>query len=425
MIESLRGNFGFINKPKINVARNIFLPEGLFESALYSDNLFTVGNQKPVVNGSGISFKKVQAEIAALGEYVERYASSFQNKNGLIYGSYHDLSKTHNCYHPDNVNYYSESQTKSTDFQLRKLDTNTPIHWIWCKSYFSKENILLPFFMTNVENIIGDGKFHINTSTGTATYSSQLIAIEAGLIECIERDAFSKFWYLQEEKKYSKLSSDFILKAFPNNVLIERLYKNPRVKIVTFDLSSFAYCPTFAVIIYFKKNGKTLQSIGSASRLTLEDALVKACIESYQGIEYAQMVYNEELRTLDLDILKNGNFKSIDNFRRHFAFYNLLPELKEQIPLFVDAISDKYDEIDFFKNDKRHVSNLNVEELKAKGINEMYFVDLTTSDVKQLGFSVVKVITPTLHLLTGDFNYPYLGLFKSKKLFTKFPHPFP
>jgi ribosomal protein S12 methylthiotransferase accessory factor len=425
MIELLRGNFGFINKPKINVARNIFLPEGLFERALYSDNLFTVGNQKSVVNGSGISFKKEQAEIAALGEYVERYASSFQNKNGLIFGSYNELSKIHSCYHPDNVNYYNESQKKSANFQLRKLDIDTPIHWIWCTSYFSKENILLPFFMTNVENIKGDGKFHINTSTGTATFSNQKKAVEAGLIECIERDAFSKFWYLQEERMYSKLSTDFILKTFPKNGLIERLYKNKRVKIVTFDLSSYAYCPTFAVIIYFKKNGKIFQSIGSASRLDLEDALTKACIESYQGIEYAQIVYNEALRTIDLDDLKSGDYNSIDNFRMHFAFYNLLPELKKQIPLFVDAISEKYEEIDWIKKYKRHISNLNEEELKAKGINEMYFVDLTTSDLKQLGFSVVKVITPNLHLLTGDFNYPYLGLFKSNSLFTKYPHPFP
>ena len=67
MIESLRGNFGFINKPKINVARNIFLPEGLFERALYSDNLFTVGNQKPIINGSGISFKKEQRECCFCG----------------------------------------------------------------------------------------------------------------------------------------------------------------------------------------------------------------------------------------------------------------------------------------------------------------------------------------------------------------------
>ena len=51
---------------------------------------------------------------------------------------------------------------------------------------------------------------------------------------------------------------------------------------------------------------------------------------------------------------------------------------------------------------------------------------LTTADVKQLGFVVVKVTTPKLNLLTGNFNYPYLGLLKSnEKLFLEFPHPFP
>jgi len=107
--------------------------------------------------------------------------------------------------------------------------------------------------MVNIENIEVDGLFHINTSTVTATYSNLSKALEAELIACIERDAFLKFWYLQNIINYLKLSTPFIISLYANNKTISKLYKNSSVNIVAFDLSAFSYCPTFALSIYLKK----------------------------------------------------------------------------------------------------------------------------------------------------------------------------
>jgi ribosomal protein S12 methylthiotransferase accessory factor YcaO len=91
-----------------------------------------------------------------------------------------------------------------------------------------------------------------------------------------------------------------------------------------------------------------------------------------------------------------------------------------------DAESDDNFCEEFVSNHKHHINSFNQNELIAKGLDEIYYTNLTTIDVKQLGFEVVKVITPKLNLLTGNFNYPYLGLFGNKNdLFTEFPHPFP
>jgi ribosomal protein S12 methylthiotransferase accessory factor len=426
MIKNLNGNFGFINKPKFTIASNTYMPRGLFEKVWFSNNLFTIGNNKPNTNGGGISFFEEEAEISALGEYIERYSSSFQITNGLIYNSFDKLSLEQDCFSPKKIRYFSTNQYLDEKFKLKKLKIDSNTYWIKCKNYLEDKNILLPFFMTNVENIKDDGMHHINTTTGTATHTTIDKAIESGLLECIERDAFSKFWYFQKQKKYKKHSQILIQNTFPNDETINKLFNTKKIKIVSFDIGENSFSPTFVVIIYFKKKNKIYQSIGSASRLNQKDALIKACIEAYQGIEYIELVCEENSKTINSEEVLKFNFSGITSFRKHYALYNLFPSLREQVPVLKDAESDDNFCEEFVSNHKHHINSFNKNELIAKGLDEIYYTNLTTIDVKQLGFEVVKVITPKLNLLTGNFNYPYLGLFDNKKdLFTEFPHPFP
>ena len=105
---------------------------------------------------------------------------------------------------------------------------------------------------------------------------------------------------------------------------------------------------------------------------------------------------------------------------------DLFPELRIHVPIFHEAESDDNFSDNFILNYTHHIESIEKNELTNKGLDEIYYTNLTTIDIKQLGFEVVKVITPKLSLLTGNFNYPYLGLFDENiELFTKFPHPFP
>ena len=76
-----------------------------------------------------------------------------------------------------------------------------------------------------------------------------------------------------------------------------------------------------------------------------------------------------------------------------------------------------------------------LEELKCNGIN-VYFKDLTTSDIEKTKIKVVKVIAPSLIDLNKSHIYPRLGAKRffevPKKLNLKYsdclssmPHPFP
>ncbi|PTT68057.1 MULTISPECIES: YcaO-like family protein [unclassified Chryseobacterium] len=425
MINKYFGNYGFLNRPQIKIASNIYMPPGLLERAFYSDNLFVIGNNKPNIVGGGISFDEKSAYLSAVGEFVERYSSSFQLEKGLVFGSYDNLSNKYKCYSPEDILYFTKEQYQNENFKLRKLNNDTEVNWIESYNFFNNEKILLPFFMTNVENIKRDGLFHINTTTGTACHVTEDKTIFSGLLECIERDAFSKFWYLQKNRVYKKYSQKYILNFFKDNKDITKLYDNEKIKIITYDLGELSYCPTYVVVIYFKKKNKMYQSIGAASRINMEEALAKACIEAYQGIEYIEMVIAENLRTINGEEVKALNFTGIDSFRKHFALYNVYPELIQKVPLLLHTMSDDGYFEDLETDYKHHIKNFEKEELIEKGIDEIYVTRLTAPDVEQLGFEVLKVTTPKLNLLTGNFNYPYLGLFTEENLFIEMPHPFP
>lgn len=425
MMNALHGELGFLNKPKLQVPRNLYLPASLHETVCFSDHLFVVKNNRASIYGGGISFDKNQAGIAALGEYLERYASSFQSKDNLILGSYEKLKETNVCYSPNRINYFLAEQYRKPAFALKRLTDTCNTHWIPSQNYITQERILLPFFMVNVENIDGDGLYHKNTSTGTACHTDINKAIQGGLLECIERDGFAKFWYFQQKMQFKKYSQAFILDRFSSDTMIRLLFENRKVKIVTYDISDHAFCPTFVVFILFKKRGKIYKSVGSASRLNQREALIKATIEAYQGIEYTEFACEQFRTQLSREKIGAFDFSEIDSFKKHYALYNLYPELTHYVPILTDVGDDDYS-TSWQEDYKHHIQDLSPDELVRKGINEVYVARLSTVDTIQLGFEVIKVITPQLHLLTGDFNYPYLGLFDPKEdLFTDFPHPFP
>ncbi|WP_413512039.1 YcaO-like family protein [Myroides odoratus] len=426
MLACLRGELGFLNNPILKVPRNLYLPSSLYERVCFSNHLFVVNNNRKSIHGGGIALDENKSNIAALGEYLERYASSFQLKKSLIFGAYEELKSTHFCFPPNQIHYYSEKQYEALTFQFKRLTPQTKTHWIQGENYCTQEKTLLPFFMVNVENIEGDGLYHKNTSTGTACHITRDKAIESGLLECIERDGFATFWYFQKQRKYKKYAQSFIVEQYKTDNQIKGLFENTRIKIVTYDISEYAYCSTFVVFILFKKRGKTYKSVGSAARLNKKEALLKATLEAYQGIEYTEFACEQNQTAFTEKKIADFDFSEVDSFKKHYALYNLFPELTLYVPLLKDVESEEGYTTSWQDFYRHHIVNLQPEELVKKGINEVYVVLLSTIDTLQLGFEVLKVCTPQLNLLTGDFNYPYLGLFDSDEdLFTDFPHPFP
>lgn len=402
-----------------------FIPEGIFQTTCEGKNLNYLGAQTNQITAGSISFDKDDAIISTFGEFVERYCASFQlqqDHNIIENISHKELSKTHNVINFEYLKLYKEEQYDE-DFPYIKIAENTPVDWVKGYCHITEQEIYLPCeFVFLPYRYNKNNRNHWNqTSTGLAAHTDKLKAIKGGYLESEERNAFSKWWYLQSQEinKQIKYNQNTILEYYKNDKRIQQLYNNDRVEIITYDLGRYSNVETIVCFTIFTYKEKEFISIGCSSRFDKGEAIIKACMESYQGIDYAILLCARE----DWIDGADEDFNLIDGFDKHFAFYNYYPEFRSKIPLYQNLKNEEYSDIKVF--DK--VKSFDLEEIrtKHKDIQHIISVDLTTEDVRSLGFEVHRVSVPGFHLLTGTYKTPFLGLFKEEELFLNYPHPFP
>ena len=427
--QSLTGNqASFIPGDFYFLPNRFFLPDGLYQTTCEGKNLNIVGAKINQITAGSISFNKNEAIISTFGEYVERYCPSFyeQLDEDIIKNkSYNELTKIYSVLDFNFLGLYSDSQYKNIDFPFKPVTKETKLDWIKAFCHFSNKEIFVPCEFVFLPYRYSD-KSKNNwdlTSTGLAAHTDERNALKSGYLECEERNAFCKWWYLQKQnsKKFFKYNEKSILNHYKKNRKIEHLYNNDRVNIITYDLGEYSNVETILCFIIFNYKDKEYISIGCSSKFDKEEAIIKACLEAYQGIDYAILLCNRENWLNGSD----KNFNLIDGFDKHYAFYNLYPEFRDKIPIYNDLKNGKFSEIINF-DDK--LKSFDIEGMKKlyKDIKYLLSVNLTTPDVKALGFEVHRVIIPGFHLLTGIHKTPYLGFFETKSdLLTEYPHPFP
>ena len=401
-----------------------FLPQGIFQTTCEGKNLSFLGAQTNQITAGSISFGKNDAIISTFGEFVERYCASFQiqQQHNIVENvSYSELSQAHPVINFSYLKLYKNSQFEDS-FPYKSITRDTPIDWIKGYCHLTEKDIYLPCEFVFLPYKSSNNIYHWNqTSTGLAAHTDTRKAIQGGYLESEERNAFSKWWYLQVQEKNNqiKYNQHTVADFYSDNSRIQQLYKNDRVKIITYDLGRYSNVETIVCFTIFNYKEKEYISVGCSSRFDKEEAIIKACMESYQGIDYAILLCGKENWIDGAD----KNFNLIDGFDKHFAFYNYYPEFRSRVPLYQNLRDGVYSEIKVF--DK--VRSFDLSEIKArhKDVKHIISIDMTTEDVRSLGFEVHRVSVPGFHFLTGTHRTPFLGFFEEQDLFLEYPHPFP
>ena len=412
----------FVNSKLFLIPNRSFLPAGLVQTSCEGKNLHLIGCKNQQVIGGSIGFTEHQSVQGTLGEFVERYSAGCWSQAGLTRGTYNELTSHSTVLSYTKIRPYASWQY-TNGFEYHKLKKTDTVSWIRAYNFTTQKETLVPAFLVFMPyaDPVSNKKFIQNTSTGLAAHGSIEKATLSGFLECAERNAFSTFWYLQKKLSFIKYNAETVLKHFPDDAHIQHLYSNERIKICVYDLTKLSPIETIVVIVYFKYKNKMLQSIGTAARFYKRDALVKAMLEAYQGIEYAIMLnqkYKEE----------GGLHKnSIDSFSKHFAYYNFYPRTRHKVPLLKHSLRD-----DNFRKKlvfaKTKMKSFTRKELLKFNFKDVLAVHITPTDVNDVGYRVVRVIVPQWSMLTGVHNQPFLGNFQRAKredLFLKYPHPFP
>ena len=200
-----------------------------------------------------------------------------------------------------------------------------------------------------------------------------------------------------------------------------------------FDITLDLQVPTVFGICFGESDFGKFVAIGASARSTYGEAVKKVIQEIGQAVPYFRYLLGEKR-----DWTPPEDYNMIQNFEDHSIFYTKKPELWDVFDPWINLPETK--EIDFDellpRNDVEEIRHI-VQIMKDKGYNVL-FKDITTHDVRQLGFYSTKVFIPQLIQLSGAYPFYFHGgrrLYEVPKELgetshdyfglNKNPHPFP
>lgn len=352
--------------------------------------------------GGAAGCKKENAYIASIGEAIERYCCAIYNPEELIFDSYKNLSKRTNVVHPDKFALFSERQYKLKGFPYKKFTEESRISWVKVFSLVNKEEVFVPAqtiflpFSRRKEEI----PICPITSTGLAAGPSRDFALLNALYEIIERDAFTIIWL-------SKLTPPRL--NIQNFRLLDKFFKSKfcvnNFKYTFYDITLDIKIPTAMVILEGQIEIGKIIGVGCGTRITMEESLKKALLEVSQLPPWIRYSYQKEPKWNC-----RRDFSNIRSFDDHGQLYTRRNDLVKKAFSFLKKNKSGKK---IFRRNKQYekpgeILEFCIKEIRKHGF-DIFYRDLTTCDIRDAGFCVVRVIVPGLIPLHGDHRYPFLG----------------
>lgn len=372
---------------------------------------------------------------AAIGEAVERYSMLFYDKSQMILAAYRDLQEP--AVPPDLLRLHSRQQVEQAQRKgrLAYFDDESRLRWMWGWSLTHDQARLVPASLVYLGYDSGPEEAAIgsNASTGLAAGLTQEAAILSGLYEVVERDAFAISWLFRQVLR-KVLVDDAGLRA---KLLSAFDIDRSDVRLDLFDLTLDLPITSILAILRRPAEFGPALCLGAASRLGPRDAVRKSLLELGQGLPY--------LRTLmaqDKDWVAAEDFSDLTSFDHHLMLYNKKPKMAAEALAFYDSAREELLSSIPDRSTGRLKGDVErcVDLLRQAG-HEVIVVDLTTPDLQEAGFSVVRVLVPGLVPLHGDHTLPYLGVARLREVpwrlgwvdrdrdplatINPLPHPFP
>lgn len=427
--------------PKVGVIRRVDLSRYqaqdpvVFCAGVLPSDLSRCLPDGPAIKAGGAGDSAVTALVSAIGEAAERHCACFFDRDAMVYGSFRELQP--GAVSPDLLRLFTREQVER--FSPRGpdyFDEDTRIRWVWGYSLNERRPRLVPASLVylNYRAAEDEANIGLNASTGLAAGATREEAILGALLEIVERDAFTIAWLHRCAGRRIELDDESARSLLRRRLRADR----PSVDVKIFDLTTDIKIPVTFLVMRRQAEIGPVACVGAAARVSPRQALLKSVQEAGQNFPY--------LRYL-MDTAKDWepapDFTNVTTFDYHFLHYVKRPDLVPRAFAFCDectqsvALSEMPD-----ASTGRVLGDIEycVARLGEAGY-EVIVSDITTPDIAEVGFSVVRVIVPGLVQLHGNHLRQYHG---ARRLFeapvrmgldrrgwshaselNPFPHPFP
>lgn len=343
------------------------------------------------IGGSGAT--RAEAAAAAVGEALERYSASFVPHDRLVVASACELGAP--AVAPERFALFSERQHRTTSFPFRRFTADTQVAWVEATTLPDGAPAFVPAELVFIGDAsLGERPIGYATSSGTACAESRPHALERGLCELLERDAFMIAWA-------ARLSLPLLdWSASPELARLDARYFAPTgLAYAAVDLSAFHGVPSVLGIARAPCGFPGALGVGAGTAGTIERAWFKALSEAF-GARSAGA------KLALLEPAAYGAFgEGVRTFEDHIRFY--ADEERAEPAAFLDAGAERRSTSDVPPLAGDTIAAL-CDSVAAAG-SSAYAVDVTSPDVAELGLVVTKVVAPELCALDVIHGARFLG----------------
>lgn len=376
------------------------------------------------LTAAGAGDTAAAALVAAMGEAVERHCACSFDRDDLIAGTCRELADA--AVSPDLLRLYSREQIEG--FGPRRpayFDDSSRIRWVWGHSLTARRPRLVPASLVylNYRPAADEAHIGLNASTGLAAGATREEAILSGLLEIVERDAFTIAWMHRRPGRRVEVDDEALRQILRTRLWADR----PGVDVKIFDLTTDVPIPVLFLMMRRRAECGPVVCLGAASRMSPAQAARKCVQEAAQNFPLLR-----DLLAREKHWQPAPDFSNVTTFDYHFLTYVRQPALVAPAFEFFDACTDR---VALSRMPDRSTGRVLgdieacIASLRARG-HEVIAVDVTSPEVAGVGFSVVRVIVPGLVPLHGNHRRPFLGVRRLSDAavhagLNPFPHPFP
>jgi ribosomal protein S12 methylthiotransferase accessory factor len=321
------------------------------------------------------------AKRAAMGEALEHYAARVCALPGRpsseVEGEVVELA---------DFSLHSREQRSHPGFPHRDF-YEQPAIYTRCWSPLDNDAAWLPRALVGM----GETGAGVTTSSGLAAATSPHVALLRAMQELVERDALMVTW----------------LHGVPGRrVDLDPGYDDPVCErggeLACFDATpDYSPHPVALVLGQLPARGRARYALGAACRETWAGAVEKAFLEWVQGVTFAGYRLNHEAGPTYRSPLE------VRTFDDHATYYTLRPDEWERLPIFRGRRFDRRPSAIGADSPGREILLL-AHALCDAGVR-VYYRDLTTPDLRQIGVHVVRALSPDLVPIFDDQRWPLLG----------------
>ena len=347
--------------------------------------------------GGGASLDRDRAMAKAVGEVVERYSAAFFRRSDLPLVSAADATFVHvdpSAFALNRADQYAAGTTEFVPFT-----DALPVRWteaVDCTTgrttYVPAAAVYLPYMYRDTEEPIMQP-----ISTGLACGETFETALLSAVCEAIERDAFTIFWQ-------AKLSPPRIPRDALSAEICEMLdrFARARFDVTLLNITTDISVPCAMAVACHDDPSQPALTVAAAAH-PAGDVAVRKCLEELEHTRF----YARRVKATVAPV----NPSRVDEMyeqEQHIRFWAELSNRHRAARLFESSLERPLTATVRASDEPTTLLRFVRESIERVGL-QMFCVDVTTPDIRELGLHVVRAVVPGLHPLVIGHRRRALG----------------